>query len=137
VGAAVAVVLAACGLAGCGGGHPSAAGGGHPQASATASPSSSGDRAGASHTPSSAPYADTTCAQWATELSGQQRTVAARTLLAGERHGDGATGTPGNRLVAKFERDLTQACRGDAKASVADTAAAVYQIAHKDFAPAK
>jgi hypothetical protein len=140
-GGALVVLAAVAALAGCGGDQPPSAPGGGPATStpASAGASPSGSRAGAdgSTTSRSAPYATTTCAQWTTKLSQAKRTAAARTLLSRERERDGATGKPPSRLVATFERDVTQACAGDRKSTIAETADAVYQIAHKDFAPAK
>jgi hypothetical protein len=142
-GGAAVIALAVTVLGGCGGnGPPSAGGGGHttptpasPSADGSASPS--GGHSSSDGAAGRSPYAATTCAQWTTKLSEPQRKAAARTLLGRERQRDGATGTPPSRLVVIFERDVTQACAGDRKSTIADTADAVYQIAHKDFAPAK
>ncbi len=83
----------------------------------------------------STPYDRTTCQDWNTKMSDAQRRSAARSLLADARKDDGGDGAPSSSLAQKFEHDVTQACVGDATSTITDTADAVYQIAHADFAP--
>ena len=71
-------------------------------------------------------YSDTTCLEFRTSMTEQQRWAAAADMLTGARtKGDGITGMPSDQLVTTFLQGVKTACVVDTM-SVAETGATLY-----------
>jgi hypothetical protein len=84
-------------------------------------------------------YQATTCTEWTSQMTGQQRFAAAADMLAGARNkGDRGSGLPPEALIVRFQNDVTEGCSVPATAeqlTVAAAGASVYLIGHDTYRP--
>ena len=71
-------------------------------------------------------YSDTSCAEWNTDLTGQQQFAAAADMLTSARNKiDDGTGLPADSLIQEFERGITNVCV-EPTMTLADAAVGLY-----------
>jgi hypothetical protein len=80
-------------------------------------------------------YSDTTCSEWHSQMSDAQQWAAAADMLTGARNkGDGGDGLPPDDLVDEFQDGVTNACVIDSH-NVAEIGAALYLTERARFRP--
>lgn len=81
-------------------------------------------------------YGSTTCAQWATDMSENQRFVAAADMLSNAQQQDTkGAGLPSDGLITQFEGDISEACQPIQSATIVDVATALYLTARDQYGP--
>lgn len=81
-------------------------------------------------------YTDTSCAEWAAQMTSEQRLAAAADMLTGARNkGDGGTGLPPAQLVESFRDDVSEGCSATGSSSVAEVGASIYMIGRDQYRP--
>jgi len=79
---------------------------------------------------------ETTCAEWAADMTAQQRFAAAADMLTGARNrGDGGQGVPDDSLIRRFEVDVSEGCGPVATMTVAEAGASIYLIGQEQYRP--
>lgn len=74
------------------------------------------------------PYSSTTCGDYLTAMSEQQRWALAADMLVGARKVDGLTALPADATVDRFEQDMATACEPIATAKTTEIGASVYLV---------
>lgn len=81
-------------------------------------------------------YANTTCADWLSAMSGHERFVASADMLSGARDkGDGGAGVAPDELVATFEAEMTSTCKVVPTSSITDIAVGLYLTERAKYRP--
>lgn len=80
------------------------------------------------------PYAQTTCADWTSRMTSQQRFAAAADMLLGVRTKDGDARLPADSMVNEFVGGMTTACVIPTM-SITDAAIALYITEPTRFGP--
>jgi hypothetical protein len=81
-------------------------------------------------------YSETTCAEWSSAMTPQQRYAAAADMLTGARNkGDGGQGLPPAPLIRTFMADVSEGCSATDDWSVAEVGASIYLIGRDLYRP--
>jgi hypothetical protein len=84
-------------------------------------------------------YASTTCADWSSTMTQQQRFAAAADILSGARDKvDGGSGVAPDDLISDFQSEIDDACEPGAPTAtltLTDVTLFIYQDDHTHFAP--
>jgi hypothetical protein len=80
-------------------------------------------------------YSDTSCDDWNSQMTGQQRFAAAADMLSAARDkGDGAVGVAPDDLISDFEDGISNACVSGTQ-SLAETGAVLYLTERTRYQP--
>jgi hypothetical protein len=78
-------------------------------------------------------YSDTTCADWQSVMTPDQRHAAAADILTAARNKiDSGTGLPPGSLVTSFENDISQGCTAIPTETVTDVGFGIYHLTGHD-----
>lgn len=80
-------------------------------------------------------YGETTCTEWATVMTTDQRRVAAADMLVSAWETDGESGVPSDALIADFEFYISDGCEPIPSLPITEIAAAQYVVERDRFAP--
>jgi hypothetical protein len=80
-------------------------------------------------------YSDTTCREFRSEMSTQQRFAASADMLTGARSRDGGSGVPPDALVYTFMRAIDKPCKLVPTDDIVDVAVAEYLTDRAIFRP--
>jgi len=81
-------------------------------------------------------YGSTTCQQWATKMTSDQKFAAAADMLVGARSTDDKNaGLPSDSLIRSFEGDIGQGCEPIASMTITDAATGVYMLGRAQYSP--
>ncbi|WP_248582558.1 hypothetical protein [Nocardioides sp. InS609-2] len=72
-------------------------------------------------------YSETTCDDWADEMTGQQHFAAAADMLTSARNKiDGGEGLPPDSLIERFQSDIASTCQIEGTLTITDAVYVVY-----------
>jgi hypothetical protein len=81
-------------------------------------------------------YGLTTCGDWNDQMTDSQQWVAAADILTGARKKwDGGEDPPGDPLITRFQRDITEACSVDDDHQLPEIAVGTYLIGRDRYSP--
>ncbi len=81
------------------------------------------------------PYNETTCEEWESAMTAEQRRVAAADMLVGARSQDGGDSLPPDSLIAEFRDDISTACEADPALAINEVAVGVYLTGAEQYRP--
>ena len=81
-------------------------------------------------------YAQTTCAQWLSEMTSAQQFAAAADMLVGAQSTDDKSATlPSDSLIESFAGDVSEGCQPMASMKITDAAIGVYTFGRQQYGP--